>query len=168
MKYRLMALLLALCMLAALPGCNKTKDMQQPVTFYFPAKQTESLSRNTLLCQYFDAVGYDNDIHHLLNAYLNYKVDEECISPFPAKLHLALLSRQGDTLHLTFNETLGNLSGIDLSLACVCIAKTAMELSGCTQVVVQASDALLDGEKSLTFTQDGLHFYENNSVTNQN
>ena len=146
-------LLLLLC------GCQSEPKLKQPVRFHYPNAQI-SYGTETGLIGSEQREGSDMDTAQLLNVYLQGPSDLELTNPFPKGTSLISLSQQGTTLTLTLSNRYADLSGIDLSLANACLAKTAMELTGAREVVIRCESKPLDGDDSVRLTADTLILYD--------
>jgi hypothetical protein len=86
------------------------------------------------------------------------------VNPFPAELELLDLNIDSKVLYITVTDQLAELSGLPLTIACACLANTAMEIAPVFKVVIQCKTQLLDGKKSLTFAANTAIF--NDSIVN--
>ena len=147
-----------LCILAlfCMTGCKKTESYVQPVTFYY-FHNDFSYDAHASAIQGEIREGAEMDsLEQTLTLYLQGPESEALSSPFPTGMVLISAVQEADTLLLTFTRQLGNLSGLDLTIACCCIARTCLELTDAVNITIQAQDALIGGERSLTFHADNI------------
>ena len=81
-------------------------------------------------------------------------------SPFPAHLRVTRYATTGSTAILTLSTELSYLNGIDLTLACVCIANTLFDLTELSRVQIFAADAQLEGQSSITLERDDVYLID--------
>ena len=156
---RMTSILLILALLPALVGCSpKAEPPQSPVTFYYPADDTIYDGKTAVIHQEIrDAAGYEEDIEGLLNLYLKGPASESLRSPFPRQVKVTRYSTNSNTINLVLSSEFAQLSGIDLTLACACLANTLFELTQLERVQFFATDSQLDGQDSITLDRNDIY-----------
>ena len=153
---KVISLILCLFLVGCVYGCKKSITYQQPVTFYY-LQRDPSYDSNSKTIQAHILEGKDlKDFQETILTYLQGPEDASLYSPFPANMLLLGYETFEQTLYLTFSDELGTLSGLELTLACCCLALTAMDLTGMDQVNISADRALLDGERSIQLSRDTI------------
>lgn len=154
-----LCMLLTVILAASLCACRpESAKLQQPVNFYYRNSEILFGSSNGLISpQVTESAGF-HDTVALLNAYLKGPETSAFDATFPASTKVLEMTIQGDTAYLGMNDSLARLSGIDLTVACACIAMTTAELTGVKTVTISASNELLDGAASITMNVDDLIF----------
>ena len=152
----IMSLLLCMLTLFSIAGCKKTESYTNPVTFYYLGNDLSyDAQASAIQGETREGAGMVT-LENMLTLYLQGPESEELSSPFPAGLVLISAVQEADTLHLTFSRQLGNLSGLNLTVACCCIARTCLDLTDAVNITIQAQDSLLGGERSLTFHAENM------------
>jgi germination protein M len=124
---RTLCLLLALALLSGCvphsPGSNEI-----PVTFYYIAENLDYFSDTGILGADARILREEqNSVEAMLELYLAGPVRQDLSSPFPPGLRLIRAERGQGEITLVFDDSLAELSGIRLQIACACIARTVSE-----------------------------------------
>ncbi len=163
-------LLLMLAVLLSLAGCQKppqAEDPDQPVRFYYchagelPFGQADSVITHEVR----SGAGLLPDSQLLLSEYLKGPESEDLASPFPKGTALLALENKNGVVYVTFSDEFAALSGMDLTLACACFAKTAGELLNAKYVILQAKTLPLGSSKQIPIFLDNLLLLDD-SATN--
>lgn len=148
--------LLTLMIILSISACKEAENAQNTVSFYYRAAQLDySVSGSTIIAENRNADDFSS-WEEALSVYLAGPVGTNATNPFPSNLRLVSATMDGNNLLLTFSDELGELSGLDLTIASCCIAKTAMALTDATSVSISAESALLGGEKMITLDEDAM------------
>ena len=155
------SILLAFSLVFCLLGCAKDAPPRKPVNFYYPATETVYDGEAEILHpEVRESANFDEDITGLLNLYLQGPVSESLRSPFPDRVTVTRYAATSNTAILVLSNEFAQLVGIDLTLACACISRTLLDLTGLDRVQIYATDALLDGQASLTLERDDIHYMD--------
>lgn len=142
---RLIALLLCLC----LCGCARTEP-KDPGTFYYLQTETAySDSEGVFTPEIRDLSGLRGDVTALLELYCSGPVTDGLESPLPAGAALQSWNLQDQMLSLEFTPELSQLTGIDLTLAAGCLARTFLPLTAAKTLQLTAGGELLGGKTAL-------------------
>ncbi len=160
MKRFISIFLCFLCLTLCFGCAEDAPEPQEGTHFYYPLADLSFQPGSTC---------YDGEIRALdpkdwvqiLNIYFAGPESEHLRSPFPAGLLAQQTVLEGDTVYITVSDHLATLTGLDLTMACGCLSLTAMELTGGQRVVINAEDALLDGQKSITMDKNNLLLADN-------
>lgn len=144
-----------ICLLL-LCGCEKTQELQTPVTFYYPSNEVSYDIGCSFIEQEIREGAQMGSAENIMHVYLAGPENDQLCSPFPAGLQLLGMRKDGQTVYLTFNQTLASLSNLDLTLACSCITLTCLDLTGAQQVCIDAENSLLAGQKSIKMDRSSL------------
>lgn len=137
-------------------GCS-SQTIQEPVNFYYPATDyIHSVDGNLFSCEQREAAELENE-QAILNLYLTGPLDPRFENPFPAGSRITQLRVSDYTATIVISDEFAQLTGISLSLGCAAISMTCMELTGTETVLIRAQTQLLDGDKEIVMTRDGLH-----------
>ena len=152
------AILLTLLLLSA---CSApAPDNQQQLQFYYctvdsgfdadsSAIRAESRECNSL-----------TNVEEILTVYLAGPQSADLCSPFPAALHLVSVTTDAPAVSITLSRELSDLTKLDLTMACACIAMTVMALTGTETVHISAEDALLNGQQTITMNAETLQLLD--------
>ncbi len=144
----LLLLILAVC----LPGCTPSSDTcEVPVNVYYRRSQFTYGRNDSVIAEAsLESAGHETDIAYLLEQYLKGLSLPEYDQTFPKGTTLVSYRLDGLTAKIVLSKHFATLSGIDLSVACACLSKTAMSLTGCREVIISAEDTQLDNNNYIT------------------
>jgi len=153
---RIMILFIAL--LLTLTGCTKHHNkIREPVNYYYLSTQTQLKDGgNVLSCEVRDKFGHSNDYAYLIGDYLLGPQSTNSISPFPAGTSLIHFDLMKDTALVNLSSHLALLKGQELTLACACIGRTVLEITGMKSVQISAQNDLLAGKEYITINESSL------------
>lgn len=160
---RLIILLLSVMML--LTGCTSTKNISRTVQFYYIHNEIEFGSKSGVIASNTVQIKYKNEDNlQILNRYFNGPTNYECISPFPAGITLIDFETTQDTARLTLSPHMSMLSGIDFTVACACLTRTVIELTGVQTVHLSIQDNLIDGQESIRLTMSSFTYWDDTDL----
>ncbi|MBO4937388.1 MAG: GerMN domain-containing protein [Oscillospiraceae bacterium] len=115
-----------------------------PVTFYYPWADLNAAMEldpgcTAITAEERDISGRRDSLSYLLSLYFRGPLDSSLNSPFPAGTSLLNLQQEDSTLIITLSTAFAQLKGIDLTIACNCLAQTCFELSVVQEVLIQTS-----------------------------
>lgn len=151
---RIFSILICLCWV--LCGCGQgLENSKTPVSFYYLQSDISFDAEDSVIGKEVrESFGHEEDYIYLLNLYLQGPVSENLTKMFPEGSAVVEILREEDTITVTLNDTFAQLSGINLTTACICLTKTVCAMTGCSEVTIQAQTLLLDSYKSITLTED--------------
>lgn len=156
---RILAILLCLAAAAGLCACA-AKPQEAPVSpvdfYYRRAELTYEGSDGVISPEQREALGHESDLDWLLAQYFSGPVTEALTLPFRRGLHPVAWTQEDGVFTLTVSQELGELSGIDLTVACACIAQTLFALTGCQAVTLRAEGVQLEGSDALSISRKQL------------
>ena len=161
---RFIALLLASLFL--LGGCSQKETIESPVVFYFipaePLTETDLHHGISFLrAEVRDGSHMGTALAQILTAYLRGpNASSGLKSPFPKGCYLYNVKQEDSTLILTMAGTFAELTDLDLTIACACLAQTCIGLTGVETVQIQAKDALLDGNAFIYMDMEMLELLD--------
>ena len=153
---RLMGFLLCLLLVLGCTGCKDAPEGNPPLNFYYRTASLSFSAGSTSIKKEARDVPEQDSWAQVLNIYLAGPEDSSLRSPFPANLQTVKTTMENKTVYITVTRELAALTGLDLTLACSCLALTCLELTGAQTVVISAEGELLFGQKSITMTKDTL------------
>lgn len=163
---RWISLLLVIVVLLTLAGCAQTTPApERPVNFYYPANETIYDGKTPVIqAETREGSGYEEDIAGLLTVYLRGPVSEELRSPFPRWVKVTHFAASANIATLELSSEFSLLSGIDLTIACACIANTLFDLTDVHRVQIYAADSQLDSQTAIVLDRDDIYFADTQDV----
>lgn len=145
-------LCLAMITSLLLSGCfSQGQQIKEPVTFYYLRSQYQyGNSQSIMEREEREASGHRGDLRYLMMLYLMGPSNEELRSPLPLSTKILSAEQEGNTVTLTLSEVPSSMTDASFSLACACLTKTCMGLTGADSVTV------ISGTRSITMGADNL------------
>lgn len=135
-------------------GSSSAKD---PGNFYYRRIEPEYLGTEGIIApESRELFGLREDLQAMLELYFLGPQSSDLESPFPRDTALLDWSLENGVLQLELNDAFTQLTGIELTVACGCIARTFLELPDITAVRIFVEGALLNGESAVTLTKASL------------
>lgn len=161
--------LICVLILFSLAACMSTpaETPQSPVKFYYP--RTEFLygkPNGVISWEVRSGDVFQEDLALLMESYLNGPTTEQLRNPFPNSLNFLLYSWEEKALFLTFSREINFLKGIDLTLACTCIAKTCFDLTDADSIHILSDD--MKEESVITIYRDQVLTYDDTAQRTEN
>lgn len=161
MLKRLITIILLLLWSLSITGCSKEEQLLSPVAYYYLQVPMQFNGSDSVIhAEMREAAGFENNFAYLLRVYLLGPNSSEYQTPFPNDIKLVSLTYDDTTLVAVFSEEFATLFGLDLTLACVCFGRTAMELTGAPAVRIQTERGLLNGKASITIDHVSVHYFD--------
>ncbi len=151
-------ILIILCLLLLLPGCQKQEEtLQTPVPYFYLRREiTYSNADGVLASEHREAAGHEQDYEYLLSQYLTGPKSQELYTLIPANTRLCSFAIQGESATVILSDQFADSTGINLTLNCACITKTCMALTGAKQVKIQCETATLGDTGSIVMDENTL------------
>ena len=148
---KLAFVILSIIFIVSASGCaGNDKYYDTVVTFYYCADKIDyTPDASVMQCEERIVDCPPNEYKTIMQIYLNGPEKHGMYSPFPSGLTISEFIVDGDTTYVTFSENLSYLSGVDLTLACMCIANTCFALTHTQNVDISAEHVLLDNAPSI-------------------
>lgn len=149
-------LILLLCGILLLTGCAEPEP-QVPGTFYY-LRSEPSYSGSDGICapEIRELEEIAPELGAVLELYCAGPISEDLENPLPPDADILSWELSGEVLTLHFNRELSQLSGIELTVAAGCLARTFLALTQANTLVLYADGALLNGETSLSISVEEL------------
>lgn len=164
MKRVVSLLLLALI----LTGCAFSGiRMKEPVTFYYLRAQSDPniyddfYAEGIIGSEEREASGHRANLNYLLSIYFSGPLDSNLTSPFPMGCRIMETTQDDGKMTILLNPILAGKSDLDITIACACLAKTCMELTGAETVQIESRNLENKVLFSRTFTKDNLFLNDN-------
>ena len=143
-------------LLIPLGGCkNDNVEIEAPVTVYYKRAQPTHRTEDSVIAPTtIEGKDYEDDHFYLLSKYLKGSTDPSFARTFPRGTTLVSFKQEALTAKIVLSDRFSSLSGMDLTIACVCITRTVMAMTGCQEVIISAQSAKLNGENFITISAD--------------
>lgn len=151
-----------LCLILAilsLTGCAYgSSECQNPIYFYYLCLESSYLPEDLVFYECcIDGKEIGSSLSDILEFYLKGpSATEEAVSPFPAGTKLVGVEGTETRLYVTLSSELASLSGVQLTLACACLAKTCFPLCNAKYIRIQAYGCTLNGADYMEFNVDSI------------
>lgn len=151
----LLILSLVLC------GCSQP-ELQEPGTFYYHRIETAYQGNEGVVApEVRELSGIRDDLGAILDLYCAGPLGPGLENPLPPGAKLLDHHLEDGILTLRFNDALAQLSGIELTVAVGCLARTFLPLTGAEELILTADGVLLGGNTSLRLRLEDLSLRDN-------
>lgn len=157
-------LLISLCI--PLWGCQpKTEPVKSPVTFYYCREEFDHGKEDSvILGEIRDQAGFEDNLTGLLDIYLQGPVSENLHSTFPYGTVVREYRVEDTTAVLTLSHQLSLAEGMDLTIACACLTKTVLELTGLDTVRIYTQTANLENNSYIQMDRNTLLLIDSTEI----
>ena len=153
---RLICLILWLTLAFSLSACNPG-SLKEPGTFYYRRTVTAFQGSDGVIApEERELAGISGDLTAILDLYCSGPVSPDLENLLPPDARVLSHTLKDGELTLHFAESLANLTGIDLTLAAGCLARTFLTLTNADTLVLTAGGALLNGQTAMHVTMADL------------
>ena len=148
---RILSIFLTILLLACFTACTGNEDT---VYFYYTPKAVSyGTDRDLLVAEKRGSLSREDDLSYLLSFYFQGPMDKDLSLPVPQNTQVLAVRRNGERLMLTMSPEFNQLKGMDLTLACSCIAQTCFSLTDVESVTFTTE---ANPQLNFTVTRDGL------------
>lgn len=154
---RMITLFLILLLMLPLAGCQEetTTQPEHPITVYYKRTEpTHGTADSVIAPTTIEGKGHEKDYSYLLTRYLKGAGDPQLSRTFPRGTTLVSFKLDALTAKIVLGDRFSSLSGMDLTIACVCLTRTVMELTGCQEVIISAENTKLNGQNFIILSGD--------------
>lgn len=150
------SLLLTLTLLYTLSGCTRYhQNIHQPVNYYYKTRELSYADGTGVIdSEERENSGREGNYTYHVEQYLKGPINDDLSSPFPKDVSLIQLEIDANTVKVTLSKQLTSISGADLTIACTCLGKTLMELTGLKTVHISIQNDLIEGRPFFTVTEE--------------
>ena len=151
---RLTALFLCICMI--LCGCTQPQ-FRSPGTFYYQRTEPTYTDDNGVIAPEQRELGsVEGDLEAIVALYCAGPLADGLENPLPPGTALLGYTIYDHVLTLRFNKNLAELTGVDLTVAAGCLARTFLPMTGSEVLILTANGELLGSNPSMTLTLQDL------------
>ena len=163
-KFISILLIVAFCL--SISGCQqKTEPIKSPVTFYYSRAEFDHGNQDSvILGETRESAGLKSDLIKLLNEYLAGPLSDQLTSPSPGGTRVKNIWIENDVAILSVTDQMSLARGIQLTLACACLAKTFMEISGIETVKIQAQTVKLSATGYILIDKDNILLLDSTEI----
>ena len=164
---RILALVAAFVISLSLMSCGKGNDAPgSTVVFYYKAVEVQyGSSDGVIVAETRNASEYQGNYEQLIEQYLKGPKEHDHISPYPAGIYLKEFILGAERAYITLSSHISMLSGLDLTIACACLTKTVLGLTGVSSIEITAENSTLDGQAYLIYTSKDFVYLDNYAGT---
>lgn len=165
---KLLCILLILGCTVSMFGCaSRQEDSHQQVTVYYRRSEPTYGAIDSIIAPAtLDAGGREKDYSYLLREYLKCEQSEPFARTFPRNTQLISFKLDALTGKVVLSANFALLSGMDLTIACICLTQTIISLTGCQEVIISADHSLLDGNNFITLSRDSYLLLDDSGTGN--
>lgn len=160
MRRRVMTWLCVMGMLFSW-GCGlqeKAPELQQPFRFYYRTSDGEegTVNQEPMDYELREIAGHEADYQWILEQYFKGPESGNLSAPFQKSTRLISVRLIDAQMRLMVSDDFSELSGIDMTLACACIARTCLGFEGVESVSISAAGASLGGKSAVVMHEDDI------------
>lgn len=165
---RIIVYILCISCLLSVCGCSNKESVQNPVAMYYCRENVGYNSPGAVISQeVHSGPEYETDPLTLLRLYLSGPKSPGRYCPVPAEAIAIAATTEESVMKVVFSKSFAQLTGVDLTVACVCLSKTLMANFPVTSVEISAMDALLDGQFHITISEDDYILMDETIITEE-
>ena len=162
---RAAAYLLAAVMMLSVSGCAQ-REPESTVAFYYQRRDILYGSSSSVITYELREMGkYKKDLTRLLELYLTGPSAPELKNVFPDGCKLVSVSVSEESAKICLDSTFGELKGMKLTIACACLTKTVMALTGTGSVHIRAEDTLLAGAQQIVMNEENVLMFDQSAIS---
>ena len=162
---RLITVILVLILSITAVSCSNSPKSGRSIQFYYCTEKIEHGSKSGVIAsetRYFTEAEMSSTI---IAEYFSGPQSETLRSPFPAGLTLKNLTLGSASAEIILSDHIATQSGVDLTIACVCIQKTIEGLTGIDSVQISAENEKINNQDMIILTSHSL-LLEDNEIVN--
>lgn len=163
---KIVCILLVLCSFACILGCTPEPPPEDSVTVYYKRDQAVyGAADGVIASTYMNAADHEDDYAYLLVKYFRTAPGEGFAITFPDNLSVVSIQLEGLTAKVILSDEITALTGMDLTIALVCLTQTLIGLTDCQEVIISASTQQLDGQNFITLNRDSYLLIDESGST---
>lgn len=159
MTRRFGLLLLLVCFLTGWGCASQTtaEQMRSPMKFYYKTMEENYIGGQSATgYEVREISGHESDYLWVLTQYFEGPVSSDLTAPFQKATSILSAELSDSQLCLMVSQELGQLSQVDLTVACTCITLTCLEFPEVESVSIRAENGMLSGKSELLFNRDSF------------
>lgn len=157
---RLISLLLCAAMALSLCACTQHYPEKSGKFYYRRIQPSYGTEDGIITPEIRKFPLMNNDFSQMLDSYFSGPESRNLESPFPRNTSVVSWEIQDEVLSLTLSEPFAALSGVDLTVACSCIARTMLENLPIEEVSIHVMSKTLNGQDHISLRPDNMSFVD--------
>ncbi len=154
---KVLAIILMFTIIFIAVGCHRQEKSTENLIFYYCAKTVDFNEENgVLIGENRNKSEIGTDLTKIIESYIAGPISDTLYCPISKNVTVQNIQHKDDTVEILFSTNFSNLTGLDLSIACVGIGKTILSCTDTQNVKIQAENARLDGENAITVTNENV------------
>ena len=155
MKRLILFLLIGIFMLSLVACGQNVPDSGVP--FYYPRAEFDHGAPDGVIApEIHEISGHQGNLRYLLSLYFQGPSDPELRRAFPSGTILVDLVQEDQSVTVTLSASAAVLEGIDLTVACACLAETCFALSDAQQVHITSLSTTSGQTVDTTIIRDSV------------
>ena len=147
--------ILLACILFAFCGCNThTRGISSGSVKFFYLQNKIAYNSADSVVSYETKQINKLTPEDLIGLYIKGPSKKDLVSPFPAELKLISITQEYDNIKIILSDELTALSGLELTLACSCLAKTMQGILPAESYEISSNGGKLNGKSSIRITSN--------------
>ena len=166
---RITAFVLAAVLMCSLCGCApETTKKGTWISFYYCREDMSSYVPDSVITQELRQISDDvTDLIAIMDLYLQGPRAPELKNVFPPNCRVVRLTVEEEVSEVCLSKEIGQLEGMNLTVACACFAKTLMELSGTKILRIRGDKVSLAGLEYVEMHYGNLVFDDESAVATE-
>ena len=163
---KILYIVLSILLMSTLVSCSEqTPADMKDVAFYYLKNEPEYGSESPVISKVVRSVPAGDSYESIMKLFLNGPITYDCVSPFPGGTELIEMYTEGNRATLVISPHLSTLSPSAQTLACACLTRTVIELTGVLTVHIRIENGLINGEETAVFNIGSFSYID--SMTQQ-
>lgn len=133
-------LICAITIFCSLCACGqKNPPIVKPVYFYYKTDPAD-YQQSSITPETRELEGYEDDLKRLIQLYVDGPITKAHINPFPERTTVNSIIVNNTTVEIQLNSPFAQLTDLDMTTACACLAMTVLEITQRHRLIITAVD----------------------------
>lgn len=158
---KILICLLLFVLLCTMVSCAFDTKQQGRITFYYIQNPEDFDGNSAIVVPFYPPTNDKNkELAEILATYIKGPSNNSCSTPFPDGTEIEEIIVSRSTAEITLNSQFATITDVDFTVACACLTKTVIGLTGVNTVQVQVNGAQLLGKDSLSFNLNSFSYFD--------
>ena len=155
---KIIVMCLCVVIVLSLCACDRRESRTDvPVNFYYCKEEIIYNSESGVIeAEIHEGDRFHSDVEAMLHAYLQGPRSNDNILLVPEQTNLVSVKIEHERAYVVFTDAYSQLSGIELTTACSCIAMTLHDYTGVKEVIFSTENELLDNKENFVIRVEDL------------